>query len=47
MKNPDPRFGLDKIYIAGVDAPSKECREATEAAQPGWSDRRNVSPNFY
>src|SRR5262245_21524686 len=27
----------------GVAAPSKECREATEAAQTGWSDRRNVS----
>jgi len=25
-----------------VAAPSKECREATEAAQPGWSDRGNV-----
>src|SRR5881397_1201314 len=29
----------------GVAAPSKECREATEAAQTGWSDRHNVSPN--
>src|SRR5207247_7815796 len=29
----------------GVAAPLKECREATDAAQTGWSDRRNVSPN--
>src|SRR5437867_5699244 len=39
MKNPAPRFGLDKIYIAGVDAPSSKCCEATEAAQTGWSVR--------
>ena len=26
-------------------ASSKECREAIEAAQTGWSDRRNVPPN--
>src|SRR2546425_9360178 len=36
MKNPDPRFGLDKIYIAGVSAPSEA------KAQTGWSDRRDV-----
>src|SRR2546422_2623259 len=29
MKNPDPRFGLDKIYIAGVAATPIRFREAT------------------
>src|ERR1700745_1398246 len=29
MNNPDPRFGLDKTYIAGVDARSIRSREAT------------------
>jgi len=26
----------------GVDAPLRKCREATEAAQTGWSDRHPV-----